>query len=73
MLKMLENRWYSKLVKEIDKFYQNAYFLQKPFNRLTKNTAKYVLDDIEYVMGIEMANGENVQKLQTLYNKIKML
>ena len=77
MLKMLdkiiENRWYTKLVKEVNAFYADTYFIQKPFNRLTENTAKDVLADIEYAIGIEMANGYDVQKLQNLYNKIKML
>ena len=69
--KIIVNLWYSKLMREIDKFYQSNFFEQPKI--ITPETIAKILDDIEFTMGIEMANGENVQKLQTLYNKIKML
>ena len=69
--KIIVNLWYSKLMREIDKFYQNNFFEQPKI--ITPETIAKILDDIEFTMGIEMANGENVQKLQNLYNKIKML
>jgi hypothetical protein len=75
MLKMLnkivENRWYSRLMREIDTFYQHNFFEQPKI--ITPETIAKILDDIEYTMGIEMANGNNVQKLQELHNKIQML
>jgi hypothetical protein len=69
--KIIVNLWYSKLMREIDKFYQSNFFEQPKI--ITPETIAKILDDIEFTMGIEMANGANVQKLQTLYNKVKML
>lgn len=72
MLKrFMEQRWYNKLMHEIDTFYQNTFF-EKP-RIITPETIAKILDDIEFTMGIEMANGANVQKLQELHNKIQML
>ena len=69
--KIIVNLWYSKLMREIDKFYQSNFFEQPKI--IPPETIAKILDDIEFTMGIEMANGANVQKLQTLYNKVKML
>lgn len=75
MLKMLdkivENRWYSKLMRQIDRFYDSTFFEQPKI--ITPETIAKILDDIEFTMGIEMANGEDVRGLQDLYNKVKML